>query len=79
MALRRPNEGPLQPHRARVDHPGGMGWKDGGTTTQGTGVYPGEGAAQSLGTLPYLRPLCTTREGERADPQGAVFSSSDGF
>ena len=51
------------------------GW---GSNTQGNGVHPSDGALQPLGALAYLGPLCTNRDGERAGPQGAVFSSSDG-
>ena len=71
--------GALHPHRGRVNHSGGREWEDGRTTTQGTGVHPSEGALQPLGILAYIRLLCTTREGGSAAPQGAVFSSSDGY
>ena len=55
----------LRPHRIRVSHPCGAEWKDGGATTQGTGVHPSEGDLQPLGTIAHLFPLCATRGGER--------------
>ena len=47
-------------------------------TTQGAGVHPSEGALKPLGSRAYLCLLCTNRDGE-GGPQGAVFSSSDGY
>ena len=54
-------------------------WKDGGATTQGTGIRPIEGALQPLGTLAYRCALGTTRDGEMVDPHGAEPSSGDWY
>ena len=48
-------------------------------TTQGNGVHPSEGALQPIGPRAYRFLLCANRDGERAGPNGTVFSSSDGY
>ena len=71
-APRRSGEGALRPLSTRVYHhlPAHQ-QEERGVDTRDVGIRPDDGALQPQGALSYPFPLCTHRDREGVDPQGA--------